>query len=272
MASTKIINMNNGKNAFKRTLGHRTLFGIWSMLATAPSVELLSHAGFDWMLLDMEHGPSDISSLRNELMALNGSLTTPIVRAKWNDMVELKRILDLGVQTVMIPQVQNAEEARQAVAYTRYPPHGVRGVAGGTRATRYGRVKDYYQHADEEICVIVQVESRPGLDNLTEIASVAGVDAVFIGPADLAASLGHLGNTSHPDVQAAIEFAAGAIKATGKAAGTIATQEDAVKRMLALGFDFVAVGIDVGLLTQAADALAAKYISDGRPGDAPLSY
>lgn len=257
-------------NPFKAALDkRRPLIGIWSMLSTAPTVELLSHSGFDWMLLDMEHGPSDISTLRNELMALNGSATAPVVRVKWNDMVELKRVLDLGVQTVMIPQVQNAEEARKAVSYTRYPPFGVRGVAGGTRATRYGRINDYYQRAGEELCVLVQVESKTALENLLRIAEVEGVDGIFIGPSDLAASLGHIGNPAHPEVQSAIEAAVNVIRGAGKTAGTIATQEAGARRMIALGFDFVAVGIDVGLLSQAADALLAKFVTrsdTGKPG------
>lgn len=265
--------MNNPKNSFKRALsGSRAQVGIWSMLSTAPTVELLGHAGFDWMLLDMEHGPTDISTLRHELMALNGSPTVPIVRAKWNDMVEIKRILDLGAQTIMVPQVQDAAEANRAVAYTRYPPDGLRGVAGGTRATRYGRIPDYYRQAGDEICVIVQVESRTALDNLGEIAKVPGVDAVFIGPSDLAASLGHLGRPTHPDVQSAIEAAVKTIRAAGKAAGTIATQEAGARKMLELGFNFVAVGIDVGLLSQAADALAAKFISGGSEGGTQVNY
>ena len=211
--------MNIPRNAFKSTLHNgRPLIGIWSMLSSAPTVELLSHAGFDWMLLDMEHGPTDVSTLRDELMALNGSSTAPVVRVKWNDMVELKRVLDLGAQTVMIPQVQSAEEARNAVAYTRYPPAGVRGVAGGTRATRYGRIKDYYHHAAQELCVIIQVESRAALDDLPRIVAVDGVDGVFIGPSDLAASLGHLGNPAHEEVQTAIAHAVKLVRAAGKAA------------------------------------------------------
>ena len=265
--------MTHEKNPFNTALGKgRPLIGIWSMLGSAPTVELIGGSGFDWMLLDMEHGPIDIDNLRSHLMALNGATTMPVVRVKWNDMVEIKRVLDLGAQTIMIPQVQSCEEARQAVAHTRYPPQGVRGVAGGTRATHYGRVKDYYQHASDGISVLVQAESQVALDNLPEIANVDGVDGIFIGPSDLAASLGFLGNPSHPAVQSAIETAVKTIRSAGKYAGTIATQEAGARRMLELGFDFVAVGIDVGLLSQATDALAAKFITGLGAGTTTVNY
>ena len=268
-----MLKMTHEKNPFNTALGKgRPLIGVWSMLGSSPVVELIGGAGFDWMLLDMEHGPIDIDNLRSHLTALNGSATMPVVRVKWNDMVEIKRILDLGAQTIMVPQIQSREEARQAVANTRYPPHGVRGVAGGTRATNYGRRKDYFQHASDGISVLVQAESQAALDNLPEIASVDGVDGVFIGPSDLAASLGFLGNPSHPTVHAAIEKAVKTIRSAGKYAGTIATQEAGARKMLGLGFDFVAVGIDVGLLSQAADTLAAKFINGLGAGNNPINY
>ena len=264
--------MNIPSNPFKSSLQRRPSIGIWSMLSSAPTIELLSHSGFDWMLLDMEHGPTDVSTLRQELMALNGSRTAPVVRVKWNDMVELKRVLDLGVQTVMIPQVHSVAEARNAVAYTRYPPAGVRGVAGGTRATRYGRIKDYYRYAEQELCVLIQVESRAAMDDLSAIAAIDSVDGIFIGPSDFAASIGHLGNPAHADVQTAIYDALKIIHAAGKAAGTIATQEASAQRMIELGFDFVAVGIDVGLLAQAADALLAKFVEGGHEKGGGTNY
>ena len=248
------------QNSFRAALcnGQRQI-GLWSALATSASVELLADAGFDWLLLDMEHAPIDIAELRSELAALNGSATHPIVRPPWNDAVAVKRILDLGVQTLLFPMIQSEAEAEAAVAATRYPPQGVRGLAGGTRATRYGRVADYYRKAHTELCVIVQIETRAGLEHLDEIVAVEGVDAIFIGPTDLSASFGHPGNPRHPEVDAAIEGAMRRIIAAGKPVGIIAQDEALVRRWFDLGASFIAVGVDVSLFAKAADALAAKF-------------
>jgi 4-hydroxy-2-oxoheptanedioate aldolase len=247
-------------NPFKAALrAGRRQIGLWSALVAPASVELLAGAGFDWLMLDMEHAPIDFGELRSELMALNGSATHPIVRPPWNDAVAVKRILDLGVQTLLFPVIQSAAEATAAVAATRYPPDGVRGVAGGTRATRYGRVADYYRLAQDELCVIMQIETRAGLDNLDAILAVEGVDAVFLGPADLSASLGHLGAPRHPDVVAAMEDALHRCVAAGKPVGTISQDETVARRWLDLGASFVAVGVDVLLFARAADTLAAKF-------------
>lgn len=246
-------------NAFKRALREgRPQIGLWSVLANAAVAELLGASGYDWLLIDMEHAPNELPEVQAQLQALRGAATTPIVRPPWNDMVWVKRVLDLGVQTLLIPYVQTAEEAAAAVASMHYPPAGRRGVAGGTRATQWGRIRDYYRCAGEEVCLLVQVESRQGLDNLDAIAAVPGVDGVFIGPADLSADMGHPGQTQHPDVQAAIEAAVRRIRAAGKAAGILARGEDGVRRWLAAGCTFVAAGVDAVLLAQAADGLAAK--------------
>jgi 4-hydroxy-2-oxoheptanedioate aldolase len=173
--------------------------------------------------------------------------------------VAFKRLLDLGVQSLLVPYVQNAEEARRAVAATRYPPAGIRGVATTTRASRYGRVKDYLGRAHEEICVIVQVETRAALAGLEAIAAVEGVDALFIGPSDLAADMGHLGNHAHPEVRAAMDDAIGRIRATGRAAGTLTAVEADARRWLDLGCNLLAVGSDAGILARQADALALKF-------------
>lgn len=248
------------QNRFKRALGEgRPLIGLWSVLANATVAELLGGAGYDWLLIDMEHAPNELPGVQAQLQALRGSGTAPIVRPPWNDMVWVKRVLDLGAQTLLIPYVQTAEEAAQAVSYMRYPPAGRRGVAGGTRATQWGRVRDYYQRCERELCLLVQVESRQGLENLDTIAATPGVDGVFIGPADLSADLGHLGDPQHPEVKAAIEDAVGRIRAAGKAAGILARGEDAARRWLEAGCTFVAVGVDAVLLAQAADNLAAKF-------------
>jgi 4-hydroxy-2-oxoheptanedioate aldolase len=247
-------------NAFKGALREgRPQIGLWSVLANASVAELLGASGYDWLLIDMEHAPNELTGVQAQLQALRGSATTPIVRPPWNDMVWLKRVLDLGAQTLLVPYVQTAEEAADAVAFMRYPPAGRRGVAGGTRATQWGRIRDYYKRVEDELCLLVQVESRQGLENLDAIAATPGVDGVFIGPADLSADMGHLGDPQHPDVQAAIEDAVRRIRAAGKAAGILARGEDGARRWLSAGCLFVAVGVDASLLAQAADGLAAKF-------------
>ena len=192
---------------------------------------------------------------------MQGSATTPIIRPAWNDAVLAKRALDIGAQSLLFPYVQNAEEARRAVASTRYPPQGIRGVSVAARASRYGRTPGYLAKANAEICVLVQVETRSALGEIEAIAEVDGVDGVFIGPSDLAASLGHLGNPQHPDVQKAIEDAVKRLKAVGKPAGILTGNEEEARRYIAWGYLFVAVGADVGLLARNADALAKKFKS-----------
>ena len=185
------------QNAFKRALkAGKPQIGLWSSLSSNYTVEVIAGAGYDWLLLDCEHSPNDLESLLTQLQAAAPYPTTPIVRVPWNDMVNIKRVLDIGAQSLLIPYVCSAEEAKAAVAATRYPPAGVRGVAGTTRATRFGRVKDYAKRAHEEICVLVQVETKPALDQLEAICAVDGVDGVFIGPADLHASMGYPGETA----------------------------------------------------------------------------
>ena len=247
-------------NRFKRALCEgRPQIGLWSVLANASVTELLGTSGYDWLLIDMEHAPNELPDVQAQLQALRGPVTTPIVRPPWNDMVWVKRVLDLGAQTLLIPYVQTAAEAAQAVDYMRYPPAGRRGVAGGTRATQWGRIRDYYQRAEEELCLLVQVESRQGLENLDAIAATPGVDGVFIGPADLSADMGHLGDAQHPQVQAALEDAVRRIRQAGKAAGILARGEEQGRKWLEAGCLFVAVGVDASLLAQAADGLAAKF-------------
>jgi 4-hydroxy-2-oxoheptanedioate aldolase len=247
-------------NAFKRALHEgKPQIGLWSVLANAAVTELLGASGYDWLLIDMEHAPNELPAVQAQLQALRSSATTPIVRPPWNDMVWVKRVLDLGAQTLLIPYVQTAEEAAQAVSHMRYPPTGLRGVAGGTRATQWGRIRDYYKRAEEELCLLVQVESRQGLENLDAIAATPGVDGVFIGPADLSADMGHLGDAQHPQVQGAIEDAVRRIRQAGKAAGILVRGEEPGRKWLEAGCLFVAVGADASLLAQAADGLAAKF-------------
>jgi len=248
------------KNPFKRALREgRAQIGLWSSLSSNYSVEVIAGAGYDWILLDMEHSPNDLESLLAQLQAAAPYATHPVVRVPWNDMVTVKRVLDVGAQSLLVPYVQDAQEAKAAVANTRYPPAGVRGVAGTTRATRFGRIKDYAKRAHEEICVLVQVETKGALDQLEAICAVDGVDGVFIGPADLHASMGHPGETANPAVLPLIEDAMRRIRKAGKAAGYLSPVEADAKRMLGAGAQFVAVGADVGLLARGAENLLAKF-------------
>ncbi|OGA60367.1 MAG: hypothetical protein A3G81_04520 [Betaproteobacteria bacterium RIFCSPLOWO2_12_FULL_65_14] len=250
------------QNAFKRALkAGKAQIGLWSSLSSNYSVEVIAGAGFDWMLLDSEHSPADVESLLRQLQAAAPYPTHPVVRVPWNDMVWIKRVLDIGAQTLLVPYVSTAAEARNALAYTRYPPQGVRGVAGTTRATRFGRIKDYARRAHEEICLLVQVETQAALDHIEAIAAVEGVDGIFIGPADLHASLGHTGQVAHPEVKPLIDEAIRRIRKCGCAPGILTPSEADARHWLACGALFVAVGADVGILARGAEALAAKFKS-----------
>lgn len=247
-------------NRFKHAiLSGRKQIGLWSHLCSPISIEILAHCGYDWLLLDMEHSPNEVPGVLAQLQAMQGGTATPIVRPPWNDMVTFKRLLDIGVQTLLVPYIQSAEEARNAVSYTRYPPHGVRGYAGAPRASHYGRVKGYAQRSAEEICVLLQVETIEGLKNIEEIADVEGVDGVFIGPGDLSAALGHLGNPKHPEVLKVIDEAIARIQARGKAAGILTGDETLAKHYVAQGCLFVAVGADQNVLRDSAQALADRF-------------
>jgi 4-hydroxy-2-oxoheptanedioate aldolase len=249
-------------NTFKRALkAGKPQIGLWCSLSSHYAIELVAGSGFDWLLLDTEHSPNDLESVLKQLQAAAPYPTHAVVRVPWNDMVTIKRYLDVGAQSILIPYVQNAEEAKSAVAYTRYPPAGVRGVAGGTRATRFGRIKDYAKRAHEELCVLVQVETQTALDNLEKIAAVEGVDGVFIGPADLHASLGYPGETNNPKVTPVIDDAVRRIRKAGKAPGILTTVEADARRWLDCGGQFVAVGVDTGVLARGTEALAAKFKS-----------
>ena len=249
-------------NRFKAALaaGERPL-GLWSSLCSNIVADLLSDSGFDWILLDTEHSPNELPGLLTQMQALSRGTTSAIVRPAWNDPVLIKRVLDIGAQSVLIPFVQNADEAARAVAACRYPPAGIRGITTSGRGARYGRVADYLHTANREICVLVQVETGAALDQLEAIAAVEGIDGVFIGPADLSASLGHIGNPLHPEVQRAIEDAGRRLKAVGKPAGILTGVEAEVRRYMEWGFTFVAVGSDLGLLAKSADALVRTYKS-----------
>ena len=248
------------QNPFKRALkAGKVQIGLWSSLSSSYSVEVIAGAGYDWILLDCEHSPNDLENLLTQLQAAAPYSSHPVVRVPWNDMVTIKRVLDVGALSLLIPYVSTAEEARAAVSYTRYPPAGVRGVAGTTRATRFGRIKDYAKRAHEEICVLVQVETQGALDNIEAICAVDGVDGVFIGPADLHASLGHTGEIANPAVKPLIDEAIRRIRKKNKAPGILTPNEADAKHWLGCGALFVAVGADVGILARGAEALAAKF-------------
>ncbi|MDB5591543.1 HpcH/HpaI aldolase/citrate lyase family protein [Enterovirga sp.] len=248
------------RNAFKAALGEgRTQIGLWSSLCSNIVAEILRDSGFDWILLDTEHSPNELPGLISQMQALAGGSATPIVRPAWNDPVLIKRILDAGAPALLIPFVQNAAEARAAVAATRYPPDGIRGITTSGRAARFGRVQNYLKTAADEICLLVQVETGPALAALEEIASVQGVDGVFIGPSDLAASLGHLGNAAHPEVQDAMRDAVTRLTKLGKPAGILTSNDAEARRYLEWGYRFVAVGSDLGVLARNADALARSF-------------
>jgi 4-hydroxy-2-oxoheptanedioate aldolase len=252
--------MNNPRNAFKYAIAAGKLqIGLWCSLCSNIAADIVSDSGFDWLLLDTEHSPNEIPDVLAQLQAVRGGTATPIVRPAWNDPVLIKRVLDIGTQSLLIPYVQSPEEARRAVAAARYPPAGIRGVAAASRASRYGRVAGYLQNADEEICTLVQVETQTAFDQLEAIAQVEGVDGVFIGPSDLSASFGHVGNPQHPEMQKLLESAVMRLKAIGKPAGILTGNEDEARRYIAWGYTFVAVGADVGLLARGADALAKKF-------------
>jgi 4-hydroxy-2-oxoheptanedioate aldolase len=250
------------QNLFKRALGAgKPQIGLWSSLSSNYTVEVIAGAGFDWLLLDCEHSPNDLENLLTQLQAAAPYPSHCVVRVPWNDMVTIKRVLDIGAQSVLVPYVSTRAEAESAVAYTRYPPGGARGVAGTTRATRFGRIEDYAKRAQEELCVLVQVETQAALDNLESICEVEGIDGVFIGPADLHASLGHPGEIANPRVKPLIDEAIRRIRRCGKAPGILTPNEADARHWLECGALFVAVGADVGILARGAEALAAKFRS-----------
>ena len=247
-------------NRFRADLiAKKRLIGCWCSLGNPITTEVLGVAGFDWLLLDGEHSPNDVLTFIPQLMALKDSVSAPVVRPAWNDPVEIKRLLDAGFYNFLIPMVESVDAARAAVAATRYPPQGIRGVSVSQRGNRYGTVKDYLQRANEQACVMVQIESRKGMAVAAEIAAVDGVDGVFIGPSDLAAGLGHLGNANHPEVQQAIKQIFDRVRAAGKPLGTLAPVEADARRYLEMGATFVAVGSDLGLFRAATQALRDRF-------------
>lgn len=249
-------------NSFKRDLrAGKKLIGCWSSLSNAITTEVLGVAGFDWILLDGEHSPNDVGTFIPQLMALKDSPSAPVVRPSSNNEVEIKRLLDAGFYNFLVPFVESVDEARRAVSATRYPPQGIRGVSVSQRSNRYGTVPDYFKSINEHICVMVQIESRAGVAAARDIAALEGVDCIFVGPSDLAAGLGHLGNAGHPEVQAAIAAVFADAKACGKPTGILAPVEADARRYMEMGATFVAVGSDLGVFRAATQALHDKYLA-----------
>ena len=248
----------------KNLLSGKTQIGCWLSLGNSAVAETCACANFDWLLIDTEHSPTELSEVHHQLQVLEAYPVSPIVRAYWNDTVFIKRLLDLGVQSLLIPYVQSAEEAKRAVMACQYPPKGVRGVSGFSRANFYGRTQDYFKYADDSICLMVQVESRAAVAAIPEIAAVDGVDVVFIGPADLAADMGYLGQPRHPEVKKLISNAIKEIKGAGKIPATLAFVEEDAKEWLEHGAQLVAVTSDMYMVTNAANNIAAKYKEKNR--------
>lgn len=248
------------ENRFKRAIAAgQQQIGLWNSITGTVTSELLATTGYDWLVIDTEHALTDVPDTLGMMQAMAPYPVSAVVRPAVNDIVLIKRLLDLGAQTLLIPYVQNAKEAQAAVTAMRYPPRGMRGVALITRGSRFGQVPDYATRADEELCLLVQVETVEALAEIEAIAAVDGVDGIFIGPSDLAASMGHPGNARHPEVVAAIKDAITRIKAAGKPAGILAVDPAFAHDCIAWGTTFTAVGVDVLLLLQAAKNMRAQF-------------
>lgn len=256
--------MKNPRNAFKHALKEgRSQYGFWLGLCNPISAQLCGLTGYDWLLIDGEHAPNDLQSIYSQLLAIGDTPSHPVVRLVQADTALIKQVLDIGAQTILVPMVETAQQAKDIVAATRYPPNGVRGVGTAlARAARWNLVEGYFTDAERELCVLIQVESVRALQSLDEILKVEGLDGVFIGPADLAASMGHLGNPSHPDVVSAIDDALGRIRAAGKAPGILATSRTLAKRYEAKGAQFIALGVDTLALASAARDILKNHTAD----------
>ena len=260
-------------NAFAELLRQRataTPVGTWIMSASPLVAEAVGLAGFDWAVIDMEHSPLDLATLVHLLQAVGNTPMAPVVRVPWNDTVTVKRVLDAGARSLLFPFVQNADEARRAVAATRYPPEGVRGMAGMSRGSRFGTTPDYFRGANAGICTVVQLETLEVIANLEAIAAVPGVDALFLGPADLSGTMGHVGQLGHPAVLAQMADAARRAHAAGLPIGSVGGTPEVVAQYRAMGYDYVAVASDLGLLMRAAQAAAKalRAIDAGAPAPA----
>ncbi|MDM0055402.1 4-hydroxy-2-oxoheptanedioate aldolase [Variovorax fucosicus] len=264
-------------NPFKQALREkRAQIGLWLGLADAYSAEICAGAGFDWLLIDGEHSPNGLQSILQQAQAIaaypgtNAIARVPLGHGDAGTAL-IKQYLDLGLQTLLVPMVDTAEQAAAIVRAMRYPPQGIRGM-GGARASRWGRYANYPKEANDQVCLLLQAETREALANLDAIAATDGVDGIFIGPADLSASLGHVGNPAHAEVQAAIADAIARIQRAGKAAGILTPDETLARKYLDLGATFVAVGLDTNLLIRHTTALAAHFKSGVAAAPASKTY
>ena len=249
------------ENHFKKSIqaGERQL-GAFMALADPVSAELMATTGFDWLLIDGEHGPNDIKSMLAQLQALAAYPVSPVVRMQDHDVANIKRVLDVGGQTLLIPMVESAEQAKQLVQAVQYPPKGIRGMGGGlTRATRWGSIADYLEKADDNICLILQLESPEGIAELDAITNIDGVDAIFIGPADLAAAMGYIGQPGHPEVRQVVEDSIQRIQTLGKPVGVYCGDPKQVKVYQSMGASFFLIGADTMLLRSAASTLVSQF-------------
>jgi 4-hydroxy-2-oxoheptanedioate aldolase len=243
-------------NRLKSALAEgRLQIGLWQSLASAYTAEICAGAGYDWLLFDGEHAPNTIQTMLAQLQAVSAYPVEAVARPPVGDPAIIKQYLDIGFRSLLIPMVGSAEQARLLVSATRYPPAGIRGVAGLVRASGFGTDPDYLVKAHEDICLILQIENRVGLDAIEEIAAIDGVDALFLGPGDLAGALGHLGDSNHPTVQAAISDALMRMQKAGKPAGIFATSAENAKTSAAMGARMVSIGTDIGLLSGGARQL-----------------
>lgn len=249
------------QNPFKQALqAGKQQYGLWLGLCNSISAELCGHCGYDWLLIDAEHAPNDLNSIHTQLLAIENTLSHPVLRIVDHSPALIKQVLDLGAQSLLIPMVESAEQARNLVSAVQYPPKGIRGVGTAlSRAARWNQIPGYMQQADEQICLIIQIESQKALDNLDAILAVDGIDGVFIGPADLAGSMGHLGNSAHPEVVAAIEAGIGKIRASKKAAGILVADPDLARQYEDCGVQFLALGVDTLILAQGAKNVLKNY-------------
>jgi len=250
-------------NHFKRKLKNHQQIGLWVGLADAYGTEIAANVGYDWLLVDGEHAPSDLRTTLAQLQSIAAYPSQAVVRPPIGSVQLIKQLLDIGAQTLLIPMVETVEQAELMVKAVRYPPEGVRGVGAAlARATRWNSIPNYYATAHENICLLIQIESVTGLENLDAILKVDGIDGVFIGAVDLSATMGYQGDPNHPEVQNAVVDAIKRIRQSGKAAGILSTQHEATQKYLELGTEFVAVGVDTSVLMNSLHELLAKYKSD----------
>ena len=252
------------QNQFKKALNDdKPSFGLWQGIPDSSVAEIGAGAGFDWVLIDAEHGPFDLRSVMSHLQAVEPYPVSALVRPVEGSTALIKQLLDIGAQTLLVPMVDSAEQAQQIVRAAKYPPQGIRGLGTSmARAANWNRTADYLTQANDEVCIIVQIETLAGLQNLESIVNVEGVDAVFIGPSDLSAAMGYLGDPGHPDVIAAIENGFKVIQQAGKSAGVLAVTKELVETYIDAGAKFIGVGVDAALLANATRQLAKQFICD----------